>query len=565
MQTARVGWQIGQTSLTKLLRWAGPLLFVGVLFYWPLANIIGVGLAGDWLHTFAEPKVLEAIWFTVWQALVSTVVCLVLGVPGAYVLYKKSFRGQKLLRAIITVPLVLPTIVVAVTFTSFRGMHEIYRTIGADFIVDAFVDNPIYWIIAAHVFINYSITVRTIGGVWATMDNETDEAAELAGAGRLRTLISITLPQLKPAVVSAAALTFLFCATSYGIVLILGGGQVNSVETEIAVAATQFLDLPKAAALAMMQTLLTVLAFVFSEHITKGAIGIEQVDEGVRKPSLDKRDWLAATITFATIGMLTVMPIAVVLSRAIMQSNGQLGFENFINLASQGERGLLNISVGQATLNTLRNVAISATISVALGTYAAYLLSRPTGSRFRRLKAFALRTIDVSLLLPMGVSSVVLGFGFLITFGSGALPLRSSWLVVPLVQALMSLPLVLRLVYPALVSIGTDHREAASTAGATARQTWWHIESRMIRTVIVTAIGYSMVVSIGEFGAASLLAYGDQATLPTVLYALISRPGGINYGMAMAVTALLILLTFALVAAVSARPKRSVFRRARRS
>jgi thiamine transport system permease protein len=535
--------------------WAGPLLFVAALFYWPLANILGEGLGQDWLRTFAEPRVLSAIWFTVWQAVLSTAICILLGIPGAYVLYRKKFRGQKLLRAIITVPLVLPTIVVAISFASFRSMHEIYRTLGLDLIVDVFVDNPIYWIIVAHVFVNYSIAVRTIGGVWVTMDNETEEAAELAGAGRLRTLVSITLPQLKPAVVSAAALIFLFCATSYGIILILGGGLVHSVETEIASAATQFLDLPKAAALAIMQTLLTVAAFTYSENITKGAIGIEQVDEGNAHPPLDKRDWLATTITFVTIGFLTLMPILVVLARAFVHGDGGFGLENFANLSGRGDRDLLNISVGQAALNTLRNVSISTLIAVTLGTLSAYLLSRPIRGKNLKARKFVNRVIDISLLLPMGISSVVLGFGFLISFGGGPLPLRSSWLIVPLVQALMALPLVIRLIYPALVSIGSDHREAASTAGANARQTWWHIESRMIRTVIVTAIGYALVVSIGEFGAASLLAYGDQATLPTVLYALISRPGSTNYGMAMAVTAILILLTFALVSAVTFRKK----------
>jgi thiamine transport system permease protein len=166
--------------------------------------------------------------------------------------------------------------------------------------------------------------------------------------------------------------------------------------------------------------------------------------------------------------------------------------------------------------------------------------------------------MDVLFLLPMGISSVVLGFGYLISFGSGPIPLRESWLVIPLVQALMALPLVIRLVYPALLSIGNDHREAASTAGANASQTWWHIESRMIRNVILTAIGYALIVSIGEFGAASLLAYGDQATLPTVLFALISRPGQTNYGMAMAVSACLILLTLAMVFAVSLRKRPSL-------
>ncbi len=511
--------------------WAAPLLFVGVLFYWPLTNILQTGFTSEWIETFSEPSSLRAIWFTVWQALVSTLLCLVLGIPGAYLLYRKSFPGHKIIRALVTVPLVLPTIVVAIAFTSFR-------------------DLPAIWlIILAHIFINYSITVRTLGGVWATMDVETEEAAAIAGAGRLRTLWSISLPQLKPALVSAGALTFLFCASSYGIVLVLGGGLVQSIETEISIAALQYLDLPKASALAIFQTLLTAMAFIVSDRITKGTVGIEQVDEGGNKPRVDKRDWLAVVVTGAIIVGLIGWPIAQVIAKSF-SFDGVLSMQNFENLSTRGERDLLNITVLDAAVNSLRNAAIATVISVALGTLVAYLLSRPAVTKIAKLSN---RTLDALFLLPMGVSSVVLGFGYLVTFGGGPLPLRSSWLVVPLVQALMALPLVIRLVYPALLSIGSEHREAAETEGASAGQIWWQIEAPMIRGVLTTATGYAAVVSIGEFGAASLLAYGNQATLPTILYSLISRPGAVNYGMAMAVCAILIALTLLLVFLVSVR------------
>ncbi len=529
--------------IKRLALWAAPLLFVAVLFYLPLGRILGLGLSSDWLKIFGQSETAEAIWFTIWQAAISTIICLLLGIPGAYILYRRRFFGQRFIRALITVPLVLPTIIVAIAFSNFRDLPAI----------------PV--IIAAHVFVNYSITVRTIGGVWATMDNETEEAAELAGAGRFRTLISISLPQLKPAVVSAAALTFLFCSTSYGIILVIGGGLVHSVETEIALSAVQLLDLPKASALALFQTLLTVVAFTISENIVKTSIGIEQVDEGSPKPSIDRRDWAAVAFTVLPLLILIVSPLVLVLSKAFM-FDGAFSLQNFVNLSTRGDRQLLNISVAQATLNTLRNVVISTSIAVCLGTLAAWLLSRPSKTRVQH---FIQKGMDVLFLLPMGISSVVLGFGYLISFGSGPIPLRESWLVIPLVQALMALPLVIRLVYPALLSLGNDHREAASTAGANACQTWWHIESRMIRNVILTAIGYALIVSIGEFGAASLLAYGDQATLPTVLFALISRPGQTNYGMAMAVSACLILLTLAMVFAVSLRKRLSLRQQAQKA
>lgn len=515
--------------------WAAPILFVAVLFYLPLLRIIGVGFSSNWFEIYFEPATLKAIWFTIWQAALSTAIALLIGIPGAYVLYRKQFFGQRVIRALITVPLVLPTIVVAIVFSTFRDLPAI----------------PL--IIAAHVFVNYSLVVRTLGGVWATMDNETEEAAALAGAGRLRTTLAITLPQLKPAIVSAAALTFLFCSSSYGIILILGGGLVESVETQIASAALQVLDLNKAAALALLQTAITVIAFSISESIAKHPIGIEQVHESSRKPRIDARDWPALTVTAVAVVALISMPMIVLLAKAFT-FDGALSLQNFLNLAGRGQRELLNISVWQATLNTLRNVAISASLAVGLGSLVSYLLSRT--HRNRRSK-FLNRTLDLLFLIPVGISSVVLGFGYLITFGGGPLPLRASWLVVPIVQALMALPLVIRLIYPALISIGSEHREAASLAGANSRQTWWHIESGIIRNVILTAIGFALIAGIGEFGAASLLAFGDQATLPTVLFALISRPGAENFGMAMAVCAIMIVLTFVLVFSVSAqRPRR---------
>jgi len=249
-------------SLSRLnWLWLLPLAFIAALFYWPLTNIISLGLGANWLEIYLDSTTLKAIWFTIWQAAASTAIAIVIGIPGAYILYRKRFVGHRFIRALITVPLVLPTIVVAIIFSSFNEA------------------NPIALIILAHVFVNYSLIVRTVGGVWATMDHETEEAAALSGAGRLRTTISISLPQLKPAIVSAAALTFLFCSSSYGIILILGGGLVNSIETEISIAALQFLDLNKAAALALLQTAITVIAFAVSESIARQPIGIEQVDE----------------------------------------------------------------------------------------------------------------------------------------------------------------------------------------------------------------------------------------------------------------------------------------------
>ena len=524
--------------MNRKILWAVPLLFVAVLFYWPVTELVTLGLSGDWLGLLLDHKTLTTVWFTLWQAAVSTIVTVVVSIPGAYLLYRRSFPGQRIVNALITVPFVLPSIVVAIGFTVFRGIHEFYQGLGLTFLAE-----PVYWIIAAHVFVNYSIAVKTIGGVWATLDSDTESAAELDGAGRLRTLVSVSLPQLRPAISSAAALIFLFSATSFGIVLVLGGGQVQTIETAIFFAATQKLDLELAAVLVLIQTLITALAFIVGTKLSGGTFGLEQVFEGSRKPRVDRRDLLAVLFSSAIWIGLLAMPLVLVLVQAFIV-HGAFGLDNFANLVTRGARDLLNITLFEAAGNSLRNMMIAAVIAFLLGTLISWLLTR---TRFQSL--------DLVFLLPLGVSGVVLGFGFLISFDSEWFPLRSSWLIVPLAQALIALPMVVRLVYPVLLSIGKEPIEQAQLDGASSWQIWRLVESKMIRGVLLTALGFAAIISIGEFGASSFLANGSQATIPTMLYRLISRPGEQNYGLGMAVSAILIVLSALVVYLVSRVPK----------
>jgi len=530
----RSGKTSGRQSLTRKLLWSIPLTFVAVLFYWPIAKITTLGLSGDWLATLGSPKTLEVIWFTLWQAALSTAVTILIAIPGAYLLYRRSFPGQGLVKALITVPFVLPSIVVAVGFTVFRNAHEFWIELGLTFLSD-----PVYWIIAAHVFVNYSIAVRTIGGVWATMDAGVEEAAELDGAGRLKTLLAISLPQLRPAIFSAAALVFLFTATSFGIVLVLGGGQVETIETAIYFSATQFLDLEAAAALVLVQTVITAAAFLVGSSLAKGTVGLEQVFEGSRKPRVDLRDLPAALLTAVTVVGLLLMPMLLVLVEAFKVGDS-FGLQNFFNLSTRGARDLLNISVLDAAGNSIRNMAVAAVIAFGLGTLISWLLVRTRQ-----------KVLDLVFLVPLGVSSVVLGFGFLVSFDADWFPLRSSWLILPLAQALIALPMVIRLVYPALVSIGKEPIEQASLDGASSFQIWRFVESGMIKGVLLTALGYAAIISVGEFGASSFLAYGSEGTIPTLLFRLIARPGEQNYGMAMAVSAILIVFVWSVMLLLS--------------
>lgn len=517
----------------RLSLWAGPAGFFAVLFLWPLASLGASSFGPNWLDVFAREDLQRAVWFTVWQAAVSTLLCVVIGLPIAFVLYRRRFFGSVLLRTMLVVPFVLPSIVVAIALFDFREM---------------FAGSAILVILIAHVFLNLSLVVRIVGTAWATLDGETDEAAEVDGASGLKKFFFVTLAQLRPALTSSAALVFLFCATSFAVILTLGGGQVQSIETAIFLALTQRLDLQTAATLALVQTAITIAAFALSRKFGNSDFTVELSAEANPSKPLVKRDLAILTFSLISIFLLFAVPLSSLFIRAFTRA-GEFSLKAFEDLSGYGARNILDITVLEAAVNSLRNAVIAAALAMAVGVLVAWLLAR-TKSRWPEL----------FFMLPLGVSSVVLGFGYLLTFGGEPLPLRQSWLVVPLVQALITTPLVIRIAHSALMSLGENTRDAASNAGANGWQIWRFIETPSVRPALATALGFALLSSLGEFGSSALLAFSDQATLPVVLMRLISRPGEQNYAMAMAVSVLLVLLVMMIVSAselVRTRRRRS--------
>jgi thiamine transport system permease protein len=540
MPAARNGSKLGRASLInrlgKIRGWIAPGAFLGVLFLWPVARLLSLGISTSWYGSLFNARVGGIVWFTIWQALISTVLCVTLALPGAYVLHLRRCLGQSGIRALITVPFIMPSIVVAVSFTSLKNLPVLGDAL--------FGHSPVLAIICAQVFMNYGLVVRAIGSVWAGLDPASENAAALDGAGRLRTFVSVTLPQLSSVITSSAVLVFLYCTTSFGLVLVLGGGLVQSIETEMYSQALQHLELGITTGLAIAQTLITLLVFWVFYRIGRPMLNLTEGGHAPERKHLDRRDLPAIVLTAAVVCILILTPMISVISKAFMNGT-EWSLSNFANLASFGARDVLSITLGRASLNSLRNLTLATAIAMLVGVRVSHLLTRPTTSHRTR------QLFDTIFQLPVGISTVVLGLGYLVTFSDGIFPLRSSWLVFPLVQSLIAIPLVIRLVYPAMLAIDRDVLQGAETEGATVEQIWWFIQAPMIRGAIRTAVGYVALISLGEFGAASFLVNGSQGTLPTVLYQLVSRPGTQNYGMAMATSALLTAVSFLVVSVAS--------------
>ena len=212
---------VSRRPLTTVALAVLPLAFIALFFVWPVASILVRGLApGGTLDlavpvaVLTRPETLSVCWFTFWQAVVSTLLTLALGLPGAYVLARFDFPGRRLLNALALVPFVLPTVVVGSAFLALIGPK------GA---LGLRLDHTIWAILAAHVFYNCAVVLRLVGGVWAQLDPRTEEVARVLGASRWRAFRQVTWPLLRPAVLSATSIVFLFTFTSFGVILILGG------------------------------------------------------------------------------------------------------------------------------------------------------------------------------------------------------------------------------------------------------------------------------------------------------------------------------------------------------
>ena len=183
--------------------------------------------------------------------------------PVAFALHRLRFPGRDLLRALVVVPFVLPTVVVGVAFRQLIAPSGPLGSLGLDGTAAA--------IIAALVFFNISVVVRTVGAFWEGIDPRREEAAAALGASPRQVFRTVTLPALLPGVASAASVVFLFCATAFGVVLTMGGLRYANVETEIYLLTTQELDLTGAAALSVLQVLVITGLLALSARVRRGA------------------------------------------------------------------------------------------------------------------------------------------------------------------------------------------------------------------------------------------------------------------------------------------------------
>jgi thiamine transport system permease protein len=519
---------------TTALLAAVPVGFLVVFFAYPLLSILGRGLAPDGHldlgvlgDVLGRQRTWDIAWFTFWQAAVSTALTIAVGLPVAHVFARFRFAGERTLRAALTVPFVMPTVVVATAFLTLLGPAgplpiDLRRTIWA--------------VLVAHVFFNLAVVVRTVSGAWANLDPRPEEAARVLGAGRLRTFVEITLPRLAPALGAAAALVFLFTFTSFGVVLILGGPGLATLEVETYVQTVTFLNLDVAAVLALLQLTAVVVVLVVQRRLVeRPAVRQRQRSAEVTKRrarTRGERLWVSGNLVL--LGVLLGTPLVLLAERSFRVGDGY-GLGNWRALGEQGRGSTLFVTPWEAVRNSLWAAVIASAVALVVGGLAAAAIAYGRGA--------TARTLDTSLMLPLGTSAATIGFGFLVALDSPPVDLRASPWIVPIAHALVAVPFVIRVLVPSMRAVDQRLRDAAAVLGAPPGRVWREVDLPIVARAGIVATGFAFAISMGEFGATAFLARPDRPTIPTAIYRFLGRPGPLNAGQALAMSVILMVVT----------------------
>ncbi len=547
----------GRTRLPlgwRVLAFTLPAVFIGVFFLWPVATIVATGLSGsgatgDALDVLVAPATRRVLWFSTWQAVLSTVLTLVVGLPGAWLVARVDVPGRAWFRAAVTVPFVLPTVVVATAFTGLLGPGSPVMAAVGDLLgrpEPPRLTSGLTAVLLAHVFFNVAVVVRTVGGRWSNLDPGLVAAARTLGAGSWRAFREITLPLLRPAITAASAITFLFTFTSFGIVLILGSPGMATLEVAIYRATAQLLDLPRASALALLQVAAVVAALLVNARLgggrdpdRRGPGGITAAAGSGRRRPATWMAWAGVAGVLVVTGLVIGLPVAVLVERSLATADGH-SLQWYRALAGDG--GVLAVPPWH-TVRTSLWFALQASLvaTVVGGAAAVAITSRQSGWG---------RVFDLVLMLPLGVSAVTVGFGFLVTLDTPPFDWRAEPWLVPLAQALVAVPFVVRILVPALDAIDDRLRRAAAVLGADPTRVWRHVDLPILFRSTTVAAGFAFAVSMGEFGATVFIARATSPTMPVAIFRYLGQPGATNLGRAMALSCVLMLATVVVIGVV---------------
>lgn len=494
------------------------VLFLLAFHAWPLAAILWRSLADGPapLSLLADPWYLRVAGLTLGQALLSTLLTLLLGLPAALLFSRWEFPGKRLLRSAFMVPFVMPTVVVGMAFLALVGPRGVTGlNLQGTFVI----------ILLAHVFYNYPLVVRIVGSYLEAAAPRLQQAAATLGAGPWRTLLRVTLPLARPAILAAAALVFTMTFTSFGVILVLAPA-FPTVEVEIWRLTSRLLRLDAAAVLVLAQLVVVSLA-AWAYTLWQARLALPVTSAPPPLPRAGPRQLGLLTLALLPGIALILSPLLALVAQAFQGAGGWPDLGGFRQLL-QAQPTAAFPGARRVVLNSLLFASGSMAVSLVAGLCFAYAVVRG-----------GLRWLDGLSLLPLATSAVTLGLGYLLAWPELTV---SPWGLL-LAHSLIGFPFVTRSLLPALRGIPRNLPAAASSLGAGGWSLLRRIDLPLLLPALSSAAAFAFAISMGEFGASLVITRPEYATIPVAIFDRLGRPGAANYASALALSVVLMAVT----------------------
>lgn len=487
-----------------------------------------------------------ALWFSTWMALSSVALTLVIGLPIAWHLGRWRWNRIKLLRVVLTSPFVIPSIVAAAGFLAISETWFDLRSTS---------ERRLICLLLAHAWFNISLFIRFVEPRIATLDTRLEEQLSILPAGRtlLGRIRFLWWPILRPSIICAATLTFVFSFTSFALVRWLLVGDGETIESSLASLA------PLAGIPGYMETFnVVVLGLASVQMIILGLAlallifmqrrleiqGLVSEDEySTERPPLRAKVIIYSAILFTVIPILHVIWYSFIAREGLSDSFSLEGWKQVI--AATG----VNASLWDALANSLIYGIITLIISIPLG----LMLAESIVELERKGKGVFSRTIDLLTLIPLAVSPVIIGLGVLIGLVKLEPSLLKSWWLPIIPHVMVTIPFVCRILIQARRNLSPAYDEAGAVLGISPMTGFRRITLPLMRPSLIVAAGFGMAISLGEFGASWLvMRSGSWTTLPILIDDHLARTGQDPHRRAAAMAAatvltLLILVVFSII------------------
>ncbi len=515
--------------------------FLLAFFYVPIVRIFQTAFSSEtgnsfqvFWETISDPFNLKFMGFTFLQAFLSTILCLLFGLPVGYFFAKYEFRGKKLIINLLTIPFVLPPVIVLIGFTVTYGqggwVNLLWQNISNSSSALITIDGTVQGIVLAHVFYNLSVIIRLTIPAWQSIDYEQIEVSSTLGAKRNRIFRKVTLPQIKNAIISSSLLVFIYTFNSFAIVMKLGNFNFYTLEVLI-YESFDTLNFSAGASLAIVQLIINSLIIILYLAVERKSRKMaEGKEKGLKteKLSLKARNWksrmaLISYLLFIIIVLIfSFAPIIAIIVKSFIPDNTIVSpLWGYSQIFTQQKITPLSTTTLRLFGNTFLFALIASAISLLLSVLIVFILR----NRYQRIKKYE-KSISESLvsylvILPMATSSITLGLGLYLNFGNLSSYYNAVWIFIIMSHVLISIPFVTRSILVAYSRIDVELLNVASSLGASRFTIFRKIEFPLIKRGIIVGGIFSFAISLGEFGATYLLARANFETLSIGIYKLL--------------------------------------------